>query len=82
MNGVSGVNVGNFLSKGMDSIDSMGTDLQAKMQEITASGQELKPQDLAMLNYQMGQYQALMTTLNSTVGSIQGHMKEMANSIR
>jgi hypothetical protein len=52
------------------------------MKEITAGGKELNQQDMLVLQYEMGQYQAYMTVLNNTVSSIQGHMKEMANSIR
>jgi len=82
MNSISNVHVGNFLSKGMQNIDGMSTKLDAKMKEITASGRELNQQDMLMLQYEMGQYQAYMTALNNTISSIQGQMKEMANSIR
>jgi hypothetical protein len=60
----------------------MGARLEAKMQDITASGKEMKQEDLLMLQYQMGQYQAYMSALNNTISSIQGQIKEMANSIR
>jgi prefoldin subunit 5 len=82
MNSISNINVGNFLSKGMQNVGNMTSKLEGKMQEITASGKELNQQDLIKLQYEMGQYQAYMTALNNTISSIQGHMKEMANSIR
>ena len=84
MSGISSsnVNVSNFLNRGMSNIDNMSTKLEAKMQEITASGKEMNQQDLLMLQYEMGQYQAYMTALNNTISSIQGQVKEMANSIR
>ena len=82
MQGISNINVGNFVSQGMDKIDGMAAKLEAKMQEMTASGKEMNPQDLLMLQYEMGQYQSLLTAMNNTVSSIQGQMKEMANSIR
>lgn len=82
MSGITNINVGNFVSGGMNKIDGMTSKLDAKMQKITSSGEEMNQQDLLALQYEMGQYQAFMTALNNTVSSIQGHMKEMANSIR
>jgi hypothetical protein len=82
MNGIANINIGNFVSGGMNKVDGMATKLDAKMKDITASGKEMSQQDLLTLQYEMGQYQAFMTALNNTVSSIQGHMKEMANSIR
>jgi type III secretion protein F len=79
---VSNINVGNFLSRGMQNVDGMASKLNAKMQEIASSGSEMKQEDLLMLQYEMGQYQAMMTALNNTISSIQGQMKEMAQSIR
>ena len=78
----SNVSVNSFLSRGMNNLDSMSTKLEAKMQDITSSGKEMKSEDLLMLQYEMGQYQAYMSALNSTIQSIQGQVKEMANSIR
>ena len=78
----SNVSVNSFLSRGMNNLDSMSTKLEAKMQDITSSGKEMKSEDLLMLQYEMGQYQAYMSALNSTIQSIQGQIKEMANSIR
>ena len=82
MSGISGVNVNSFLTKGIDNVDGMSTKLNARMQEIASSGSEMKQEDLLMLQYEMGQYQAMMTALNNTVHSIQSQVKEMANSIR
>jgi hypothetical protein len=76
------ISVNNFMTKGLGNIENMGSKLDAKMKEVTASGNELKQEDMIMLQYQMGQYQAYMTMMNNMVSSIQGHMKEMANSIR
>jgi len=76
------ISVGNFLSRGMQNVDRMSSDLDKKMKDITAGGKELSQQDMIALQYEMGQFQAYMTVLNNTVSSIQGHMKEMANSIR
>lgn len=78
----SNINVSNFMSRGMHKIDDMASKLDAKMKAITEGGKELSQQDMLMLQYEMGQYQAFMTAMNNTVSSIQGQMKEMANSIR
>jgi 5-hydroxyisourate hydrolase-like protein (transthyretin family) len=79
---ITDINLSKFLSQGMKNVDTMATNLDARMKEITASGEELKQEDLLMLQYEMGQYQAYMTVMNSTVQSVLGHMKELANSIR
>ena len=81
MSGVSGVNVDSFLSRGMSSVDSMASKLEAKMRDITAQGETMKPEDVALLNYEMGQYQAMMTALNNTVQAIQTQVKDLAKSI-
>ena len=82
MSGISNINVGNFVTKGMDKIDGMAAKLDAKMKDITSGSKEMSQQDMLMLQYEMGQYQALMTAMNNTISSIQGQTKEMANSIR
>jgi hypothetical protein len=81
MTNISGVNIGNFMNSGMEKIDGMTSRLDAKMKEI-AGGKEMNQQDMLTLQYEMGQYQAFMTAMNNTVSALQGHMKEMANSIR
>jgi hypothetical protein len=81
MSGISGVDVGNFLSRGMNSVDGMSSRLEAKMKEITSQGGEMKQEDLLKLNYEMGQYQAMMTALNNTIQSIQTQVKDLAKSI-
>jgi len=82
MDGGSNINVGGFVNRGLEKIDGMAAKLDAKMKEVTADGKEMSQQDMLMLQYEMGQYQAFMTAMNNTVSSIQGQMKEMANSIR
>ena len=82
MSGISGLNINSFISKGMENVDGMSTKLNAKMQEIVASGAEMKQEDLLVLQYEMGQYQAMMTALNNTVHAIQSQVKELAQSIR
>jgi hypothetical protein len=76
------INVGDFVSTGMTKVEGMATKLDEKMKAINDGTKEMSQQDLLKLQYEMGRYQALMTAMNNTVSSIQGHMKEMANSIR
>ena len=81
MSGISGVNVNSFLNKGMENVDGMSSRLDAKMKDIT-SGSEMKQEDLLLLQYEMGQYQAYMTALNNTINALQSQVKELAQSIR
>ena len=78
----SNISIDNFVSKGLDKIDTMGRALDARMDAISSSTEELSQEDLLQLQYEMGQYQALLSALNSTVSALQSQMKEMANSIR
>jgi polyhydroxyalkanoate synthesis regulator phasin len=75
------MSVDNILDKGMSSIDKMQSDLETKMKSMMESGKEIKNEDLIMLQYEMGKYQAYVTTLNNTVQSIQNQTKELAKSI-
>ena len=79
---MSNISINEFMSSGLKKIDSMGAALDARMDAISANGEEMSQEDLLQLQYEMGQYQALITALNSTVSSLQSQMKEMANSIR
>ena len=79
---ISNVSVNDFMNNGLQKIDKMGSDLDARMNAITSSSEELSQEDLLQLQYEMGQYQALISALNSTVSALQSQMKEMANSIR
>jgi uncharacterized protein YlxW (UPF0749 family) len=81
MSGITGVSVDSFLTRGMSKVDGISSKLEAKMQEISSGGKEMKQEDLLMLQYEMGQYQAYMTTLNNTVQSIQNQVKDLAKSI-
>jgi polyhydroxyalkanoate synthesis regulator phasin len=78
---IGSMSVDNLVNKGMSSIDKMQTDLESKMQTMMAGGQEIKNEDMIMLQYEMGKYQAYITTLNNTVQSIQNQTKELAKSI-
>ena len=79
---VSNVSVNEFITSGLQKVDNMGAALDARMDAISSSSEELSQEDLLQLQYEMGQYQALISALNSTVSALQSQMKEMANSIR
>ena len=75
-----GMNLDGVMSKGMSSIDKMQTDLESKMKDMMSGG-EIKNEEMIVLQYEMGKYQAYLTTLNNTVQSIQNQTKELAKSI-
>jgi hypothetical protein len=78
---VGGMSVDGVVNKGMDSIDKMQSALETKMEKMMSSGEEIKSEELIMLQYEMGKYQTYLTTLNNTVQSIQNQTKELAKSI-
>jgi hypothetical protein len=79
---VKNINVSSFVSTGMKTIEGMAGKLDAQMKAINDGSKEMSQQDLLKMQYELGRYQGLMTAMNNTVSSIQGHAKEMANSIR
>jgi flagellar biosynthesis chaperone FliJ len=78
---IQGISADGFIDKGMNTVDKLGSDLEAKMQDMMGSGKEIKNEELIMLQYEMGKYQTFITTMNNTVQSIQNQTKELAKSI-
>ena len=72
-----GLNFGQMFQSGTDSISTKGADLQAKMNEI-AGKEELGPEELLPLQFEMGQYTALMEATSSVTKSITEMLKSLA----
>lgn len=72
-----GLNFGQMFQSGTDSISSKGTNLQTKLSELGKKG-ELGPEELLPLQFEMGQYTALMEATSSVTKSITEMLKSLA----
>ena len=72
-----GLNFGQMFQSGIDSISNKGAGLQEKMNELS-SKEELGPEELLPLQFEMGQYTALMEATSSVTKSITEMLKSLA----
>ena len=72
-----GMNLGQLFQEGAANIGAKGQDLQAQMKEISKGG-EIKQEDMLALQFQMGQYNALMESLSSVTKSMTDMLKSLA----
>lgn len=72
-----GLNFGQMFQSGTDAISSKGANLQTKMNEL-AGKEELGPEELLPLQFEMGQYTALMEATSSVTKSITEMLKSLA----
>lgn len=72
-----GLNFGQMFQAGTDSIANKGASLQTKMNQL-AGKEELGPEELLPLQFEMGQYTALMEATSSVTKSITEMLKSLA----
>ena len=72
--GTPGLNVNELFNSGLDSISSKGKDLQAKM----LGKDEVSPEDMMALQFEVGQYNAMLESLSSVTKSMTDMMKSLA----
>ena len=73
--GTPGLNVNELFNSGLDSISSK--DLQAKMTEMLGKD-EVSPEDMMALQFEVGQYNAMLESLSSVTKSMTDMMKSLA----
>ena len=73
--GTPGLNVNELFNSGLDSISSKGKDLQAKMTEMQGKD-EVSPE--MALQFEVGQYNAMLESLSSVTKSMTDMMKSLA----
>lgn len=74
---VGGLNFGQLFQSGTDSIADKGSGIQAKMDEL-ASKENVGPEELLPIQFEMGQYTALMEATSSVTKSITEMLKSLA----
>ena len=75
--GTPGLNVNELFNSGLDSISNKGKDLQAKMTEMLGKD-EVSPEDMMALQFEVGQYHAMLESLSSVTKSMTDMMKSLA----
>ena len=73
--GTPGLNVNELFNSGL--ISSKGKDLQAKMTEMLGKD-EVSPEDMMALQFEVGQYNAMLESLSSVTKSMTDMMKSLA----
>lgn len=75
--GTPGLNVNELFNSGLDSIGKKGEALQTKMNDLLSSD-EVSPEDMMALQFEVGQYNAMMESLSSVTKSMTDMMKSLA----
>ena len=75
--GTPGLNVNELFNSGLDSIGKKGEALQTKMNDLL-SQDEVSPEDMMALQFEVGQYNARMESLSSVTKSMTDMMKSLA----
>ena len=74
----SGLNFGQVFESGKNAVSNRGIDLQSKLSELEGK-KELGPEDLLPLQFQMGQYSALIEAASSITKGITETLKSVSS---
>ncbi|MBR4423136.1 MAG: type III secretion protein [Mailhella sp.] len=77
MDAVSGFNINQMFDNTLNGVASKGADLNAKMEQL-AKGDKLSQEDMVSLQFQVGQYNAMMESLATVTKSMTDMMKSLA----
>lgn len=77
MSQINGININELFSSSVESISQKGADLQKQMEAIQNNGQ-VSPESMLALQFQMGQYNALMESVSTVTKSVTDTMKSIA----
>ncbi len=77
MDSISGFNISQMFENTLQGISTKGSDLNAKMQELS-DGSELSNEQMISLQFEIGQYNAMMEALSTVTKSMTDMMKSLA----
>ncbi|MBP3730847.1 MAG: type III secretion protein [Mailhella sp.] len=77
MDAVTGFNVSQMFENTLQGISTKGADLNSKMQSL-AKGENLSNEQMVALQFQVGQYNAMMESLATVTKSMTDMMKSLA----
>lgn len=72
-----GINLNEFFETGMDRISEQGKQLQADM-EAMLNSEEVDPADTLLIQYEMGQYNAILEAVSTLTKSVTDSLKSLA----
>ena len=78
MDAVSGFNISQMFDQSLQSIEQRGASLNTKMNDLLADGKELSNEQMIQLQFEVGQYNALMESLSTVTKSMTDMMKSLA----
>ena len=77
MDSISGFNISQMFENTLQGISTKGSDLNAKM-ETLGEGSELSNEQMISLQFEIGQYNAMMEALSTVTKSMTDMMKILA----
>ena len=77
MDSISGFNISQMFENTLQGISTKGSDLNARMQELS-DGSELSNEQMISLQFEIGQYNAMMEALSTVTKSMTDMMKSLA----
>lgn len=78
MDSISGFNVSQMFENTLQSVSTKGSDLNARMESLLSSGEELSNEQMISLQFEVGQYNAMMEALSTVTKSMTDMMKSLA----
>ena len=75
--GTPGVNISELFNSGIDNVGKRGEALQAKMNYLL-SQDEISTEDMLVIQFEMGQYNALLESLSTVTKSLTDSLKSLA----
>ena len=77
MNTISGLNVSQMFENTLEGVSSKGSELAAKMEQLS-QGDELSTEQMLAMQFEVGQYNAMMEALSTVTKSMTDMMKSLA----
>ncbi len=78
MDSVSGFNISQMFDQSLQSIEQRGASLNTKMNDLLSDGKEISNEQMIQLQFEVGQYNALMESLSTVTKSMTDMMKSLA----
>lgn len=76
-NKAPGLDLGSMFQTGVNSIGDKGKDLQARMEALMQQDQ-VSPEDMMQIQFEMGQYNAALEALSSVTKSMTDMLKSLS----
>lgn len=81
IDGGSSLNLTQFMQKMMVDLKNQSSGLQGTMDKLKNKDGEISQEKMLELQFKIGNYQSVVSTLNNTVSSVLNQTKELAKSI-